>query len=94
MELRLKVKEIAKSKGIETAYQLKEAAKLSPSTAYRLFNNTVSTITLDTLKKVCLALDCDPGDIFTWSNKTISTAKKRKPKSKTQRKVSGNNKTQ
>ena len=86
MELILNVKEIAKSKGIETAYELKKKAELSPSTAYRLFNNTVSTITLDTLKKVCLALDCDPGDIFTWSNKAVSTTKKRKPKSITQRK--------
>lgn len=83
MELQFKVKEIAKSKGITTAYQLKEKANLSPATAYRLFNGTVTTITLDTLKKVCQALECDPGDIFAWTNKSVVIKKKKansKPK--------------
>ena len=82
MNLQFKVKEIAQSKGIDTAYKLKEKANLSPSTAYRLFNNTVSTITLDTLEKVCQALDCDPGDIFFWTNKPTATKQKTKIKTK------------
>lgn len=83
MELQLKVSDVAKKKGIKTAYQLMEKADLSPSTAYRLFNNTVSTITLDTLKKVCEALECDPGDLFVWTNKPAAPSKKdKKPNSK------------
>jgi DNA-binding Xre family transcriptional regulator len=81
MKLQLKVKQISEAKGIKTAYQLQQKAKLSPATAYRLFNDSVSTITMETLEKVCTALECDPGDLFLWSNKIPNSKKSKRSKS-------------
>jgi putative transcriptional regulator len=64
MKINLNVKEIAVSRGIRTAYQLQMRAGLSPSNASRLYNDNVKQISLDTLGRLCKALDCEPGDLF------------------------------
>ncbi len=64
MKILLNIKEVAEKKGIDTAYKLQKKAGLSPSTAYRLFNNNAPHINLKTLEKICFALDCKPGDLF------------------------------
>jgi DNA-binding Xre family transcriptional regulator len=58
----------------------KEKSNISPSTTYHFFNSTVTTITLDTLEKVCQALEYDPRDIFFWTNKPSSIKKKTQSK--------------
>jgi DNA-binding Xre family transcriptional regulator len=64
MKLQIKIREVAKGRGIKTAYQLQRRADLAPSTAARLYKNIVSQITLETLDKLCETLDCDAGDLF------------------------------
>ncbi len=39
---------------------------LSESTIRRLYHNTASNISLDTLNKLCKALDCKLSDIFEY----------------------------
>ena len=60
----LKVKQLAKSKGIKTAYQLQVAADLYPSHAAQLWSGTTSKISLEVIDRLCAALDCEPGELF------------------------------
>lgn len=60
----VRIKERCLARGVTTAYQLQKAAQLAPSTASRLFNNDVTHVTMDTLGKLCDALDCDAGVLF------------------------------
>lgn len=64
MKIELNIEKIADSRGIKTAYQLQKKVKLSPSNASRLYNAQVKQISLDTLGKLCEALECEPGDLF------------------------------
>lgn len=64
MKIKLNVKKIAASRGIGTAYQLQKRAGLSPSNASRLYNDNVKQISLDTLGRLCKALECEPSDLF------------------------------
>ncbi len=64
MKIEVNIKKIANSWGIKTAYQLQKKVKLSPSNASRLYNAQVKQISLDTLGKLCEALECELGDMF------------------------------
>lgn len=64
MRIEVKIKERCEALGIKTAYQLQKVANLPPATASRLFNNQVKEIPLDTLEKLCIALNCDAGVLF------------------------------
>ena len=63
-----RIKELAEAKGITTAYQLQKAAGLSPSMAARLFRDEVEMIALRTIESLCVAFDCQPGELFTSMN--------------------------
>jgi DNA-binding Xre family transcriptional regulator len=47
-----------------TAYQLQKKANLTPPTASRAFNNDVKQFTIETLEKLCAALECTPNEIL------------------------------
>ncbi len=64
MKINVNIKKTAKERGITTAYQLQKRVKLSPSNASRLYNDNIKQISLDTLGKLCEALECEPGDLF------------------------------
>ncbi len=64
MKIKVKIREVAESRGIKTAYQLQKKARLSPSNASRLFNNKIVQISVETLGKLCDVLDCEPNDLF------------------------------
>jgi DNA-binding Xre family transcriptional regulator len=69
MKLQIRIREVAQSRGLKTAYQLQRRADLAPSTAARLYKNSVSLITLETLEKLCDALECDAGELFVRSKR-------------------------
>jgi DNA-binding Xre family transcriptional regulator len=75
MKLQVKIREVCQSKGIKNGYELKLKAKINPSTAYRLFNNNVKIISLETLGKLCTALDCEAGELFV--KRSLPAKKKR-----------------
>jgi DNA-binding Xre family transcriptional regulator len=62
--VKLRIKEIANSRGITTAYQLQKAAKLHPSHAARLWKGTLEMIGLKTIDSLCEALACEPSDLI------------------------------
>ncbi|HEX9929507.1 MAG TPA: helix-turn-helix transcriptional regulator [Pyrinomonadaceae bacterium] len=64
MMLKIRIREVALEKGIRTSYQLKKRAKLAPTTAVRCFNNQVKHLTIETLSKICEALDCEVSDLL------------------------------
>lgn len=64
MKLQIRIKEVAQSRGIQTAYQLQKRARLAPSTAARLYRNKVRLMTIETLEKLLDALNCDAGELF------------------------------
>ena len=64
MKITLNVRAIAIKRGIKTPYQLTKATGLSPSNASKLFNGSSLMISLDTLGKLCEALNCTPNDIL------------------------------
>jgi DNA-binding Xre family transcriptional regulator len=64
MKLKIRIREVAQSRGVKTAYQLQKRAGLQPSTAARLYRNDVTQVTLDTLGKLCEALECHAGELF------------------------------
>ena len=73
MKLKIQINERCKALGITTAYQLQKKANLTPPTAYRAFNNDIKQFTIETLEKLCTALECRPNDILV----PIADAKKR-----------------
>jgi len=66
MKIKLRIRELAKSRGIKNAYQLQHATGVSPSNAAKLFSNTSRLISLETLGKLCEALSCEPSQLFDY----------------------------
>ncbi|MBA2524283.1 MAG: helix-turn-helix transcriptional regulator [Pyrinomonadaceae bacterium] len=64
MNLEIRIHEVAKKRGIKTAYGLQKVANLSPSNAARLYNNNIVQISIETLGKLCEVLDCEASDLF------------------------------
>lgn len=62
--IQIRIRERCLSRGITTAYQLQKAADLTPPTAYRAFNDKIKQVTMETLDKLCTALDCQPHMLF------------------------------
>ncbi len=60
----INIRQVAESRGINNPYQLQKKADLSPSNAAKLFNNNIVQISVETLGKLCKALDCEPNDLF------------------------------
>lgn len=65
--IRWKVRPMAESRGITTASQLAEVADVNKNTAGPLWNGTALRIDRETLRKLCKALQCDPGDLLEYA---------------------------
>lgn len=64
MKLKIRIHEVAKSRGLTTAYQLQKLTGLAPSNAAKIYRNDIVQISIETLSKLCDVLDCDPSDLF------------------------------
>jgi DNA-binding Xre family transcriptional regulator len=62
--IEVRIREVAESRGITTAYQLQKALDLYPSVASRLFNGTFKQISIETIDKLCTVLDVDASELF------------------------------
>ena len=63
MGIYLRVKELRQKKGL-TQYQLAEAIGLQLPGLQKIEYNQNKSIPFETLEKLCLALDCTPGDLI------------------------------
>ena len=61
--IKVKIDKILKEQD-KSLYWLAKATELSYPTIHRLVNNKTSSISFDTLEKICLALDVDIEDIL------------------------------
>ena len=60
------ISEVARQRGITTAYQLQKALDISPTVAARLWKSEFDMIGLGTLDKLCRVLRCQPGKFLRY----------------------------
>jgi DNA-binding Xre family transcriptional regulator len=60
------VRELAEKRGFKNAHQLQLAAGFAPHVATRLWKGKAERISLDTIDRLCRALECQPGKIFKY----------------------------
>ena len=65
--IHVRIQEVAKARGITTAYQLQKAMNVNPGMAARLWKGKFEMIGLRTLDSLCAALSCEPGEILVRS---------------------------
>jgi putative transcriptional regulator len=72
--IELKIREVSEEKGIGSPFALSQATGLAYATCHNIWNGEPARIGLDTLDRLCEALDCEPGDLLVRS----TSAKKAK----------------
>jgi DNA-binding Xre family transcriptional regulator len=65
--MRVKIQQKGAAIGIPYANQLGTVAGLSPAVAAHVYNGSFSKIGIDTLSKLCRALQCPPNALMTYS---------------------------
>jgi putative transcriptional regulator len=61
-----RVRQTAEARGIKSAYELQKALDLSPTVALRLWRGEVTRYSVETLDKLCTALECQTGDLLVY----------------------------
>jgi DNA-binding Xre family transcriptional regulator len=59
------VQEIARKRGLTTAYQLQKALNISPSVAAKLWSDDFELISRTSLERLCDVLKTTPADLIT-----------------------------
>lgn len=62
------VQEIARQRGMTTAYQLQKALDISPSVAAKLWSDDFELISRVSLDRLCSVLQATPGELITVKN--------------------------
>lgn len=65
--IRLRVKDILTEQN-KTAYWLSKQTGISPNNIGKICNGETINIRLSTIEKICIALQCEPSDLFDYSN--------------------------
>lgn len=60
----LRVKQLAEGKGIDNPFSLSRESGVAYANCYKIWNSQQKMIGLDTLDRLCEALNCEPGDIL------------------------------
>ncbi len=66
--IKIRIREVAESKGIKTAYQLQKLTGAQPSVASKWYSNDLKMIGIETLDLLCKKLDCTPNDLLEVSD--------------------------
>ncbi len=61
-----KVREVAETNGVKSSYELQHKITVAPTVALRLWRGEVTRYSIETLNKLCLAFDCQPGDLLIY----------------------------
>ena len=64
--MRLHVKEVAEAKGITSAKMLSERSNIPYASVHRIWNGSVTMLALDTIERLCRALNVQPGMLMSW----------------------------
>jgi len=65
------VQELARKRGITTAYQLQKALDISPSVAAKLWTDDFEFISRTSLERLCNLLKVQPGKLITYEPKEM-----------------------
>lgn len=76
-----RVKEMAEYRGLKNAHGLQLKAGLASHVANRLWKGQVERISVETIDRLCEALDCGPGDFIIRVKEKPEAKKKSKAKS-------------
>lgn len=79
--IELRVREMAEQKGINNPLSLSKESGIAYANCHKIWNNQQKMISLDTLDRLCQALNCEPGDILVRVDDS-NAASKRKSKGK------------
>lgn len=63
----VRIKEVAKKKGIKTAYQFQKLSGFAPAMASRIYKGEWKRIDVKTLNAICNILGCAPNDILQFT---------------------------
>jgi DNA-binding Xre family transcriptional regulator len=64
--MKLHIREIAEARGIKSAKALSERAGIPYASVHRIWNESVTMLALDTIGKLCKALNVQPGMLMSW----------------------------
>jgi putative transcriptional regulator len=77
--IEIRVDELLEEQG-RSFYWLAKETGISHTTLWRLKKGKALGINFETLEKICLALDCQPGDMLRLANHKSKAVKKRLPR--------------
>ena len=65
-DIRLRLAEVARRKGVENPFALSKVSGLNYAVCYKLWHEHVGQITFPTLARLCETLDCGPGELLAY----------------------------
>lgn len=63
--IKVRIREVAESKGIKTAYQLQKLTGVQATVAAKWYKNDLKLIGIESLDLLCKKLECTPNDLLT-----------------------------
>jgi DNA-binding Xre family transcriptional regulator len=73
--IKIKIADIAKTKGLTNAYGLQKALNISPTMASKLWKGTFRQIAVRTIDRLCDLFDCNPSDLIAYNSNKPRTEK-------------------
>jgi DNA-binding Xre family transcriptional regulator len=64
--VKLVVKDVAERAGIKTAYELAKRTEIPLRSAYRIWHGGATMLGLDTIDRLCYALEVRPAQLFEY----------------------------
>jgi excisionase family DNA binding protein len=64
--IKFKIGEIAKRRGLTTAFALQKALNCSPTMASRLFKSSFKQVSVETIDRLCDLFDCLPSNLYEY----------------------------
>ena len=62
--IKIRIREVAVSKGITTAYQLQKLCNVQATVAAKWYKNDLKSIGIESLDLLCRKLECKPNDLL------------------------------
>ncbi len=62
--IKIRIREVAESKGITTAYQLQKLCGVQSTVAAMCYKNDLKMIGIESLDLLCKKLECTPNDLL------------------------------
>jgi len=66
--IKIKIADIARTKGLTNAYGLQKALNISPTMASKLWKGSFKQIAIGTIDRLCDLFDCNPSDLIVYSS--------------------------